>query len=131
MDKREFRTNEVLVYQRTSFVAKPRHITLTARWTRTVVHPSRQACVSWSCSSVTLVCRVCVQIRGHHIAKLDPLGINSADLDERHPPELLYGHYSFGKAPYLPSSIYLCAGVSCGEVDENFTVSCVVAVISQ
>ncbi|XP_031346025.1 2-oxoglutarate dehydrogenase, mitochondrial isoform X3 [Photinus pyralis] len=29
------------------------------------------------------------QIRGHHIAKLDPLGINSADLDDRHPTELL------------------------------------------
>ncbi|KAK9512476.1 hypothetical protein O3M35_000899 [Rhynocoris fuscipes] len=37
------------------------------------------------------------QIRGHHIAKLDPLGISSADLDERIPPELLYGHYSFDK----------------------------------
>ncbi|XP_053979499.1 2-oxoglutarate dehydrogenase complex component E1 isoform X4 [Hylaeus volcanicus] len=36
------------------------------------------------------------QIRGHHIAKLDPLGINSADLDDRHPQELLYNHYSFG-----------------------------------
>ncbi|XP_011873005.1 PREDICTED: 2-oxoglutarate dehydrogenase, mitochondrial isoform X4 [Vollenhovia emeryi] len=39
------------------------------------------------------------QIRGHHIAKLDPLGINSADLDDRHPQELLYTHYSFGKRP--------------------------------
>ncbi|XP_014487647.1 PREDICTED: 2-oxoglutarate dehydrogenase, mitochondrial isoform X4 [Dinoponera quadriceps] len=39
------------------------------------------------------------QIRGHHIAKLDPLGINSADLDDRHPQELLYNHYSFGKRP--------------------------------
>ncbi|XP_043492434.1 2-oxoglutarate dehydrogenase, mitochondrial isoform X4 [Polistes fuscatus] len=37
------------------------------------------------------------QIRGHHIAKLDPLGINSADLDDRHPQELLYNHYSFGR----------------------------------
>ncbi|XP_046478917.1 2-oxoglutarate dehydrogenase complex component E1 isoform X4 [Neodiprion pinetum] len=37
------------------------------------------------------------QIRGHHIAKLDPLGINSADLDDRHPQELLYNHYAFGK----------------------------------
>ncbi|XP_034189454.1 oxoglutarate dehydrogenase Nc73EF isoform X4 [Osmia lignaria lignaria] len=36
------------------------------------------------------------QIRGHHIAKLDPLGINSADLDDRHPQELLYNYYSFG-----------------------------------
>uniref|UniRef100_A0A0A9XM16 2-oxoglutarate dehydrogenase complex component E1 n=1 Tax=Lygus hesperus TaxID=30085 RepID=A0A0A9XM16_LYGHE len=35
------------------------------------------------------------QIRGHHIAKLDPLGINSADLDDKPPPELLYNHYAF------------------------------------
>ncbi|CAB3372874.1 Hypothetical predicted protein [Cloeon dipterum] len=39
------------------------------------------------------------QIRGHHIAKLDPLGISSADLDDRIPPELLYNHYSFDKLP--------------------------------
>ncbi|XP_074102446.1 oxoglutarate dehydrogenase Nc73EF isoform X1 [Cotesia typhae] len=39
------------------------------------------------------------QIRGHHIAKLDPLGINSADLDDKHPQELLYSYYSFGKNP--------------------------------
>ncbi|XP_057325105.1 2-oxoglutarate dehydrogenase complex component E1 isoform X7 [Microplitis mediator] len=38
-------------------------------------------------------------IRGHHIAKLDPLGINSADLDDKHPQELLYSYYSFGKNP--------------------------------
>uniref|UniRef100_A0A069DY23 2-oxoglutarate dehydrogenase complex component E1 n=1 Tax=Panstrongylus megistus TaxID=65343 RepID=A0A069DY23_9HEMI len=41
------------------------------------------------------------QIRGHHIAKLDPLGISSADLDERTPPELLYSHYSFDKMKRL------------------------------
>lgn len=41
------------------------------------------------------------QIRGHHIAKLDPLGINSADLDDRHPQELLYNYYSFGKPTRL------------------------------
>uniref|UniRef100_A0A6M2DTF2 2-oxoglutarate dehydrogenase, mitochondrial n=1 Tax=Xenopsylla cheopis TaxID=163159 RepID=A0A6M2DTF2_XENCH len=35
------------------------------------------------------------QIRGHHIAKLDPLGISSADLDDRTPQELLYSHYNF------------------------------------
>ncbi|XP_049793383.1 2-oxoglutarate dehydrogenase complex component E1-like [Schistocerca nitens] len=35
------------------------------------------------------------QIRGHHIAKLDPLEISSADLDDKTPPELLYSHYSF------------------------------------
>ncbi|XP_044726471.1 2-oxoglutarate dehydrogenase, mitochondrial isoform X2 [Chrysoperla carnea] len=36
------------------------------------------------------------QIRGHHIAKLDPLGINAADLDDRTPQELLYSQHSFG-----------------------------------
>lgn len=28
---------------------------------------------------------------GHNIAKLDPLGINAADLDESMPPELVVG----------------------------------------
>ncbi|XP_050515145.1 2-oxoglutarate dehydrogenase complex component E1 isoform X1 [Diabrotica virgifera virgifera] len=36
------------------------------------------------------------QIRGHHIAKLDPLGINSADLDDQTPQELVYKNYNFG-----------------------------------
>lgn len=45
------------------------------------------------------------QIRGHHIADLDPLGISSADLDDKTPPELLYNHYSFGT--------YLCLLVYC------------------
>uniref|UniRef100_A0A1B6CX51 2-oxoglutarate dehydrogenase, mitochondrial n=1 Tax=Clastoptera arizonana TaxID=38151 RepID=A0A1B6CX51_9HEMI len=52
------------------------------------------------------------QIRGHHIAKLDPLGISSADLDDRHPPELLYSHYSFDDADMdrtfkLPSTTFI------------------------
>ncbi|XP_069692670.1 2-oxoglutarate dehydrogenase complex component E1 isoform X5 [Periplaneta americana] len=47
------------------------------------------------------------QIRGHHIAKLDPLGISSADLDDKHPPELLYSHYSFGKRPSTTYSQHL------------------------
>lgn len=52
------------------------------------------------------------QIRGHHIAKLDPLGIQSADLDDRHPPELLYYHYSFEEADMdrvfkLPSTTFI------------------------
>ncbi|XP_075233720.1 oxoglutarate dehydrogenase Nc73EF isoform X8 [Lycorma delicatula] len=52
------------------------------------------------------------QIRGHHIAKLDPLGISSADLDDRHPPELLYSHYSFDEADMdrtfkLPSTTFI------------------------
>ncbi|XP_066991087.1 2-oxoglutarate dehydrogenase complex component E1 isoform X4 [Anabrus simplex] len=47
------------------------------------------------------------QIRGHHIAKLDPLGISSADLDDKTPPELLYSHYSFGKRPSTTYSQHL------------------------
>ncbi|XP_066601305.1 2-oxoglutarate dehydrogenase complex component E1 isoform X3 [Prorops nasuta] len=52
------------------------------------------------------------QIRGHHIAKLDPLGINSADLDDRHPQELLYSHYSFEESDMdrvfkLPSTTFI------------------------
>ncbi|XP_023025449.2 2-oxoglutarate dehydrogenase complex component E1 isoform X4 [Leptinotarsa decemlineata] len=35
------------------------------------------------------------QIRGHHIAKLDPLGINSADLDDQTPQDLVYRNYNF------------------------------------
>lgn len=29
------------------------------------------------------------QVRGHHVADLDPLGINSADLDDRVPSDLV------------------------------------------
>ncbi|XP_020278096.1 2-oxoglutarate dehydrogenase, mitochondrial isoform X3 [Pseudomyrmex gracilis] len=52
------------------------------------------------------------QIRGHHIAKLDPLGINSADLDDKHPQELLYSHYSFEESDMdrvfkLPSTTFI------------------------
>ncbi|GLH08553.1 Probable 2-oxoglutarate dehydrogenase E1 component DHKTD1 homolog, mitochondrial [Gryllus bimaculatus] len=52
------------------------------------------------------------QIRGHHIAKLDPLGISSADLDDKHPPELLYSHYSFEEGDMdrvfkLPSTTFI------------------------
>ncbi|CAB0045182.1 unnamed protein product [Trichogramma brassicae] len=51
------------------------------------------------------------QIRGHHIAKLDPLGINAADLDDRHPQELLYNYYSFEESDMdrvfkLPSTTF-------------------------
>ncbi|XP_055532171.1 2-oxoglutarate dehydrogenase complex component E1 isoform X1 [Wyeomyia smithii] len=37
------------------------------------------------------------QIRGHNIAKLDPLGISNVDLDDRIPTELLYSSYRFDK----------------------------------
>ncbi|KAL1923236.1 uncharacterized protein VTP21DRAFT_9612 [Calcarisporiella thermophila] len=35
------------------------------------------------------------QVRGHHIAKLDPLGLMEADLDPTIPPELELSHYGF------------------------------------
>lgn len=35
------------------------------------------------------------QVRGHHIAKLDPLGIQHADLQESTPPELFPTYYGF------------------------------------
>lgn len=35
------------------------------------------------------------QVRGHHIANLDPLGIQHADLDASTPPELEYSFYGF------------------------------------
>ncbi|XP_046392851.1 2-oxoglutarate dehydrogenase, mitochondrial isoform X3 [Ischnura elegans] len=52
------------------------------------------------------------QIRGHHIAELDPLGISSADLDEKHPPELLYTTYKFEEKDMdrvfkLPSTTFI------------------------
>ena len=37
------------------------------------------------------------QASGHHIAKLDPLGIASADLDDTIPDILTLGHYNFSK----------------------------------
>ena len=35
------------------------------------------------------------QVRGHHVAELDPLGILDADLQDVHPPELELSHYGF------------------------------------
>jgi 2-oxoglutarate dehydrogenase E1 component len=35
------------------------------------------------------------QVRGHHVAELDPLGILDADLQDFHPPELELSHYGF------------------------------------
>ncbi|KAI8891013.1 oxoglutarate dehydrogenase, E1 component [Backusella circina FSU 941] len=35
------------------------------------------------------------QVRGHHIANLDPLGIQHADLDSSTPPELAHTYYGF------------------------------------
>ena len=35
------------------------------------------------------------QVRGHHVAELDPLGILDADPADVHPPELELSHYGF------------------------------------
>lgn len=35
------------------------------------------------------------QVRGHHVAELDPLGILDADLADVHPPELELSRYGF------------------------------------
>ncbi|XP_053689506.1 2-oxoglutarate dehydrogenase complex component E1-like isoform X4 [Sabethes cyaneus] len=52
------------------------------------------------------------QIRGHNIAKLDPLGISNADLDDKIPTELLYSSYRFEEADMervfkLPSTTFI------------------------
>jgi 2-oxoglutarate dehydrogenase E1 component len=38
------------------------------------------------------------QVRGHHIAKLDPLGISNADLSSQVPPELTLEYYGWSEA---------------------------------
>ncbi|XP_026293460.1 2-oxoglutarate dehydrogenase complex component E1 isoform X2 [Frankliniella occidentalis] len=52
------------------------------------------------------------QIRGHHIAQLDPLEINSADLDDSQLPELLFNSYNFEESDMdrvfkLPSTTFI------------------------
>lgn len=39
--------------------------------------------------------KIKTQIRGHHIADLDPLGINSTVLEE--PIKFIHANYNFGK----------------------------------
>lgn len=38
-----------------------------------------------------------LQMRGHKIAQLDPLGLSSADLDSERPNDLTYTFYNFSK----------------------------------
>lgn len=53
-----------------------------------------------------------LQTRGHNIADLDPLGINSADLDDTVPPELELSFYGLSDADLdrqflLPPTTYI------------------------
>ena len=47
-----------------------------------------------SCAQVQLLVRA-YQVRGHHKARLDPLGILDADLDSKIPVELTLDHYGW------------------------------------
>ncbi|KAI0051081.1 2-oxoglutarate dehydrogenase complex E1 component mitochondrial precursor [Auriscalpium vulgare] len=50
------------------------------------------------------------QVRGHHVAELDPLGILDADLADVRPPELELSHYGFTERD-LDKSITLGPGI--------------------
>lgn len=50
------------------------------------------------------------QVRGHHIAELDPLGINDADLVHAPPPELELSRYGFSERD-LDKDISLGPGI--------------------
>ncbi|VDC00190.1 unnamed protein product [Peniophora sp. CBMAI 1063] len=50
------------------------------------------------------------QVRGHHVAELDPLGIMDPDLSSSHPPELELSHYGFSERD-LSKEITLGPGI--------------------
>ena len=50
------------------------------------------------------------QVRGHHVAELDPLGILDADLKDIHPPELELSRYGFTECD-LDKQIALGPGI--------------------
>lgn len=50
------------------------------------------------------------QVRGHHVAELDPLGILDADLQDVNPPELELSHYGFSERD-LDKEITLGPGI--------------------
>ena len=46
---------------------------------------------------IDFIINVLLQIRGHKIAQLDPLGLSSADLDSERPNDLTFRFYDFSK----------------------------------
>ena len=50
------------------------------------------------------------QVRGHHVAELDPLGILDTDLADVHPPELELSRYGFSERD-LDKQIALGPGI--------------------
>lgn len=50
------------------------------------------------------------QVRGHHVAELDPLGILHADLNDTYPPELELSRYGFSERD-LDKQIALGPGI--------------------
>jgi 2-oxoglutarate dehydrogenase E1 component len=59
-----------------------------------VSRPALFVCLFADHLQVQLLVRA-YQVRGHHIAELDPLGILDADLADVHPPELELSRYGF------------------------------------
>ena len=43
------------------------------------------------------IINILLQMRGHKLAQLDPLGISSADLDSERPEDLTFKFYNFRK----------------------------------
>ncbi|KAI7872671.1 oxoglutarate dehydrogenase, E1 component [Spinellus fusiger] len=72
------------------------------------------------------------QVRGHHIAHLDPLGIQHADLISEAPPELSYDYYGFTEKD-LDRKFTLGPGIlpALGSGDKELTLSEIMEVLKK
>ncbi|KAI9009966.1 oxoglutarate dehydrogenase, E1 component [Phycomyces nitens] len=72
------------------------------------------------------------QVRGHHIANLDPLGIQHADLTSATPPELSYSYYGFSEKD-LDRKFTLGPGIlpALGNGDKELTLREIVDVLKK